>query len=75
MRIDKKGDSYVLALKLPFARKEELELSTKADELFVKVGPYRRTIMLPSMLSSREIASAGLHDDRVEIVFERRNEG
>lgn len=71
MRVDKRGESYVLSLQLPFARKEELELSRKEDELFVRVGRYRRTIMLPGVLSRREVGSATLEGDRIEIVFQR----
>ena len=75
MTIVKREDRYILTLRLSFARKEDLELSTKADELFVKIGPYRRTIMLPKMLAAREIASAALKEDRLEIVFERSGHG
>ncbi len=75
MKVEKKGDSYVLALSLPFAQREELELSRKEDELFVRVGPYRRTIMLPGVLSTREVTSADLDGDRIEIVFDRVNRG
>ena len=75
MSIAKQGDDYVLTLNLAFARKEDLELSTKADELFVRVGQYRRTIMLPKVLAAREIGRASLRDDRLEIVFEKGNDG
>lgn len=75
MTIVKREDRYILTLRLSFARKEDLELSTKADELFVKIGPYRRTIMLPKMLAAREITSAELKEDRLEIVFERSRNG
>ncbi len=71
MAIVKKGTSYVLTLKLPFARKEEMELACKNEELFVKIGPYRRTLMLPKMLAMREVTSARLDGDQVEVVFER----
>jgi arsenite-transporting ATPase len=71
MTITKQGTSYVLTLRLPFTAKDALELSTKGDELFVKVGPYRRTIMLPKMLGSRLVTSAQLHDERLEVVFDR----
>jgi arsenite-transporting ATPase len=71
MTITKRGDAYLLTLRLPFARREELDLSQKADELFVRVGPYRRTIMLPRVLLAREVTSAHLAGDRVEVVFER----
>jgi arsenite-transporting ATPase len=71
MSIDKAGDSYTLSLKLPFATKEEVELSAKADELFVKVGPYRRTIMMPKLLASRAPASAEMREDRLVNTFVR----
>jgi arsenite/tail-anchored protein-transporting ATPase len=71
MTITKRGDAYVLSLRLPFARRDDLDLSQKADELFVRVGPYRRTIMLPRVLLAREVTSAHLAGDRVEVVFER----
>jgi len=75
MSITKNGSTYVLTLRLPFTDKEELELSTKGDELFVKVGPYRRTIMLPKVLGSRRVASAQLTDERLEVVFDRVADG
>ena len=71
MAIAKQGSSYVLTLRLPFTAKDSLELSTKGDELFVKVGPYRRTIMLPKVLASRRLTSAQLIDERLEVVFDR----
>lgn len=71
MSITKRGAEYVLTLRLPFTAKDALELSTKGDELFVKVGPYRRTIMLPKVLGSRRVASAQLLEERLEVVFDR----
>ncbi|MGH2788117.1 MAG: ArsA family ATPase [Actinomycetota bacterium] len=74
MTIAKSGETYTLTLRLPFTRREDLELSQKADELFVRVGPYRRTIMLPRALVTREVTSAQHLDGRVEVVFKRGNE-
>jgi arsenite-transporting ATPase len=70
MTIVKDGGAYVLTLKLPLTTKEALELSNKGDELFVRVGPYRRTIILPKTLAGRSIAGAKMDDDRLEIRFE-----
>ena len=69
LTIVREGDGYVMTLKLPFATRDELDLSVKNDELFVKVGPYRRTIMLPRTLASRTIGSARMTDDRLRITF------
>ena len=71
MSIVREGDEYVLSLRLPFTSKDELELSVKNDELFIKVGPYRRTIMLPRSLSNRAISAAQLEDDRLRVTFTR----
>jgi len=71
MTIVREGDEYVLSLRLPFTSKDELELSVKNDELFIKVGPYRRTIMLPRSLTSRSISAAQLEDDRLRVTFTR----
>jgi arsenite-transporting ATPase len=75
MAITKRGEAYVLTLRLPYARREDLDLSQKAEELIVRVGPYRRTIMLPKVLLAREVTSAHLTGDRVEVVFERGSIG
>jgi arsenite/tail-anchored protein-transporting ATPase len=75
MTITKQGDAYLLSLRLPFTRKEELALARKHDELFVRVGPYRRTIVLPKVLAAREVAAADMAGDRIEIRFERRGTG
>jgi arsenite/tail-anchored protein-transporting ATPase len=73
MSVTKEGESYLLSLKLPFATRDEVELSVKSDELFVKVGPYRRTIMMPKVLTARVLSGAHMRDDRLEIRFDRRN--
>jgi arsenite-transporting ATPase len=72
MAIVKQGSSYVMTLNLPLTEKKDLDLSIKNDELFIRVGPYRRTIMLPKVLAMRDLADARLTDGRLEINFEER---
>ncbi|MBV8559162.1 MAG: ArsA family ATPase, partial [Acidimicrobiia bacterium] len=45
------GDGYTLRLALPFATKEDLEVSRSGSELHVRVGPYRRSMILPDSLA------------------------
>lgn len=71
MTVEKVAGDYVLALRLPFTGRGDLDLARKDDELFVRVGPYRRTIMLPAALKSRDVAGATLAGGRVEITFSR----
>ncbi len=72
MSISKIADDYLLSLRLPFTGKDELDLSSKDDELFVRVGPYRRTIVLPAALRSRSLAGARMVDDLLTVTFSRK---
>ncbi|MEA2517766.1 MAG: arsenite/tail-anchored protein-transporting ATPase [Actinomycetota bacterium] len=72
MSIVKDGTAYVLTLKLPLTEKEDLDLSAKHEELFIRVGPYRRTIMLPKVLAMRELASARLNEGALTVRFEEK---
>jgi len=71
MRIRKQGTSYVLSLRLPFTEKGELEVFRKADELFLRVGSYKRNLVLPQTLQRLEVKGARFVEDRLEIRFAR----
>jgi len=43
---------------LPFANKDDLDLYRSRDELTLRVGPYRRNIVLPYALWDLEIGDA-----------------
>jgi arsenite-transporting ATPase len=74
MRVERRrdGDAFVLSLALPFADKDDLEVGRKHDELFIRVGPYRRALLLPDSLKRRVVTGAAFADDRLEITFEER---
>ena len=57
-RLEKEGDDYVLSLDLPFVAKDEIDLVQRQNELFVRVGPYKREIALPRVLAKRQTRSA-----------------
>ena len=69
LRIERRADDMVLSLDLPFATKRELEVTRSPDELFVRVGPYRRAVLLPDSLRRREVRSASLADGILDVVF------
>jgi arsenite/tail-anchored protein-transporting ATPase len=68
-RITKRGTDYELLLHLPFASKDEIELSHREDELFVTVGPYKREISLPRSLRGRVTRGARLDEGMLRITF------
>lgn len=49
---------YVLRVPLPFADKTDMDLYRSRDELTLRVGPYRRNIVLPYALHAMEIGGA-----------------
>lgn len=60
---------YVLTVPLPFADKKDLDLYRSADELTLRVGPYRRNIVLPYALWNLEIGDARFEDAQLRIRF------
>ena len=69
LRIEKRGADYVLSLELPFADRDDLDLGRVESELLVRVGPYRRGIVLPDSLKRRSVDAAKMVGDRLEVTF------
>jgi arsenite-transporting ATPase len=69
--VQKKGDGYVLEMRLPFVTGGDLDVHRRGDELVVRVGPYKRNLLLPQTLKRMLVRGANLIDDRLEIAFER----
>jgi arsenite/tail-anchored protein-transporting ATPase len=61
--------SYTLVVPLPFAEKADLDLYRSRDEITLRVGPYRRNIVLPYALWDLEIADAKFDEARLRIRF------
>ncbi len=69
LRICRVGADVVLSIQLPFAERDEIDLTRNVDELFVAVGPHRRNLVLPDSLRRREIRSANLVQGHLEVAF------
>ena len=71
--IDKDEDSgqYLLRVPLPFVNKDDMDLYRSRDELTLRVGPYRRNIVLPYALWDLEIADAKFEDSTLCIRFSK----
>ncbi|MBK8139172.1 MAG: ArsA family ATPase [Chloroflexi bacterium] len=69
-RIERDADKgYKLIVPLPFADKDDMDLYRSRDELTLRVGPYRRNIVLPYALWDLEIADAKFIDQNLNIRF------
>jgi arsenite-transporting ATPase len=71
IRIRKRGANYVLSMRLPFAERTELDVHRKGDELYIRVGPYKRNLILPQTLQRLSVQEASFQGDRLEVRFAR----
>ena len=69
MRLERTDAGDVLSVDLPFVAKDELVLGRREDELLVRVGPYRRSILLPDSLKRRQVVDAALQDGALAVTF------
>ena len=77
-RFIKRGDERLVAdggfladlIRVPFADRSELKLSKVGQELIVRAGREKRTIILPTALARHRPAGAHLEAGTLEISFE-----
>ncbi|HEV3226183.1 MAG TPA: ArsA family ATPase [Acidimicrobiales bacterium] len=69
LKVARRAGAYHLTLELPFADHDDLDVGRKDDELLVRVGPYRRALLLPDSLRRRAITDATLRQGKLRVVF------
>jgi arsenite-transporting ATPase len=70
IRLDRRNGETLLAIDLPNARREEIDVAVRGDELLVGVRDARRRISLPASLAGTAVASVRLRRGVLEIAFE-----
>jgi arsenite-transporting ATPase len=70
--IRREAGGYVLLVQLPFATKEDVSLTRQGDELVLRVGGLRRTLLLPRALIDARAKGASMVDHTLRIEFEAR---
>ena len=71
IRVRKRGTGYVMTMRLPFAAREDLDIHRRGEELYVRVGSYKRNLILPQSLKRMVVREANFTGDHLEIVFGR----
>ena len=71
IRVRKRGTGYVLSMRLPFVSREEMDIHRRGEELFVRVGPYKRNLILPQTLKRMVVREANFVGDHLEVLFGR----
>ncbi|MGH2690884.1 MAG: ArsA family ATPase [Actinomycetota bacterium] len=67
--VKKRGSFYVLSMRLPFTERENLDIHRKGDELYIRVGSYKRNLILPQALLRLDVKQARFVEDGLEIRF------
>ena len=68
-RVEDDGEDVALVLAVPFAEKGDVDVLRHAGELFITVGPYRRSFVLPDFLKRRQVRRAQLIDGELRVTF------
>jgi arsenite-transporting ATPase len=67
---------YVLSIPLPMAERDQVNLHRSVvDELIIRIGNWKRNVALPTGLARLEITGAKYEEDRLNIHFERADNG
>jgi arsenite-transporting ATPase len=69
-RVEEVGGEVVMEMKVPFVDRGDLEVFRHGQELYIQVGPYRRSFILPDTLRRREVARAKLDNGLLRVSFE-----
>ena len=65
-----------MTIHIPFAEKGDLSLKTNGTDIILRLGNDKRSIPLPSILTSCDITSAKFEQESLRICFSpRSNEG
>jgi arsenite-transporting ATPase len=68
-QIESEGEDYVLKLPLPNVELEKVKLTKRGDELFVRIGNFKRELLLPSVLAQRNASGAVFVNGVLQVRF------
>jgi arsenite-transporting ATPase len=69
IRVRRRAGGYVLSMRLPFVSRDDMDIHRRGEELYVRVGSYKRNLILPATLQRMVVRGASFLDDRLEIAF------
>jgi arsenite-transporting ATPase len=72
--IERADGGYSFSIMLPSARREDVDLWKKGDELILKVQGVKRNIFLPRTLASLSLSSADFEDRMLRLWFKKEEE-
>ena len=74
-RLIKEDGNYRLSMKLPFVSKKDVELNKLYEELVIRIGGFKRHILLPRQVSSMNSVSAKMDGEYLNVIFKGAEHG
>ncbi|MFH0845262.1 MAG: TRC40/GET3/ArsA family transport-energizing ATPase [Pseudomonadota bacterium] len=71
----KEDGQYRLVMKLPFLAKKDVELHKLYDELIVRIGSFKRHLLLPRQVAASKSVKASLEGEYLFIYFKGEDHG
>jgi arsenite-transporting ATPase len=68
-RVEDEGDQVVLVMSVPLVGHGDVDVLRHGDDLYITVGPYRRSLALPDSLKRREVRRARLTGGELHVAF------
>jgi arsenite-transporting ATPase len=68
-QVEESHGEVVLQMSVPFVERSELDVFRRGHELFLQVGPYRRSFLLPDTLQRRQVTRAKLEGGVLRVSF------
>jgi len=69
--VRRRGAAYVLSMRLPFVSRDDMDVHRRGEELYVRVGSYKRNLVLPQTLQRLTVREANFRGENLEILFGR----
>lgn len=69
MEITKEGEGYHLIVYMPFLDKKKFDLFQKGVQIILTIGSYKRKIILPQVLSNKNVVKARYQDQYLHLYF------
>lgn len=73
--LSKDNGKYFLTMNLPFITKRDVELNKFSDELIVRVGSFKKHLLLPRQVAAAKKIKARMEGRKLSICFEGDNHG
>ncbi len=70
-----KDGEFFIRIKLPFLTKEEVELNRLPEEMVIRIGGFKRHILLPRYVSNYNDVKAKMDGTYLNIIFGGKKDG